>query len=310
MNHIYNPCIFQGQNQMKMNKEYFEGWYFKNTNQKETVSFIPGIAISSNKKEAFIQVITQDSSWYIPYPITEFSYSDYPFEIKIGNSYFSNTKVELHVSHSQVQIDGTLQYQGNIEIKHHLLSPNIMGIFSFVPHMECNHAIVSMKHSICGNIEINHKILTFENGIGYIEKDWGTSFPSSYIWGQANCFPNQTASLFFAIATIPFHHFQFQGLICNFILNGNEYRFATYNGSKIIINHTDNQGIHIILEKHHMTLEIIGKSNQTSLLKAPQNGKMKNHIQESIQAEIELILKQDTCIIYQGKSTCAGLEII
>ena len=31
---IKNPELFQGEKYIKTNKNYFEGWYFKNTNKK------------------------------------------------------------------------------------------------------------------------------------------------------------------------------------------------------------------------------------------------------------------------------------
>lgn len=50
-----------------------------------------------------------------------------------------------------------------------------MGPFSYIPFMECNHSILSMKSSANGLININDKEIKFNNGIGYIEKDWGYS---------------------------------------------------------------------------------------------------------------------------------------
>ncbi|CAG8565531.1 14480_t:CDS:2, partial [Racocetra fulgida] len=40
----------------------------------------------------------------------------------------------------------------------------------------------------------NSKKIGFENGYGYIEKDWGTNFPQSYIWAQTNNFINDKGS--------------------------------------------------------------------------------------------------------------------
>ena len=40
-----NPDLFQGEKNLNTNKNYFEGWYFKNTNNIESISFIPGINI-------------------------------------------------------------------------------------------------------------------------------------------------------------------------------------------------------------------------------------------------------------------------
>lgn len=54
---IKNPELFQGEKRIKTNNNYFEGWYFKNTNSKKGISFIPGININEQEKKAFIQII-------------------------------------------------------------------------------------------------------------------------------------------------------------------------------------------------------------------------------------------------------------
>ena len=37
-----------------------------------------------------------------------------------------------------------------------------MGWYSFVPHMECKHGIVSVNHDLKGNININGKSIDLE----------------------------------------------------------------------------------------------------------------------------------------------------
>ena len=66
-----------------------------------------------------------------------------------------------------------------------------------------------------GELIINNNLYDFSNGTGYIEKDWGISFPSSYIWAQANDFSNKHCSLFISIANIPYSIFLFKGFICS-----------------------------------------------------------------------------------------------
>ena len=76
-----HPELFQGDKYLKKSKNYFEGWYFKNTNNDNGISFIPGISIDGNDKKAFIQLITNNSSYYVNYSIDEFEYSYKPFYI-------------------------------------------------------------------------------------------------------------------------------------------------------------------------------------------------------------------------------------
>ena len=47
-----------------------------------------------------------------------------------------------------------------------------MGYFAYIPKMECYHGIVSMNHMVNGVIRINDVDIDFNNGKGYVEKDW------------------------------------------------------------------------------------------------------------------------------------------
>lgn len=94
-----------------------------------------------------------------------------------------------------------------------------MGPFSYIPFMECNHAILCMCNSICGHIDLNENRIEFENGIGYIEKDWGCSFPKSYVWCQGNHFMHSNASFMLSIAEIPFKILNFKGFLCILIID-------------------------------------------------------------------------------------------
>ena len=57
-------------------------------------------------------------------------------------------------------------FSGLRAINKSILNPNIMGPSSYIPFMECNHAILSMKNKVNGVITINDKKLVFDNGDG------------------------------------------------------------------------------------------------------------------------------------------------
>lgn len=92
-----NPDLFQGKKYLNTNKNYFEGWYFKNTNNVEGISFIPGINIDDKDKKAFIQVITNNSSYFINYNIKDFKFNFEPFLIQIGNNTFSKDGIHIKI---------------------------------------------------------------------------------------------------------------------------------------------------------------------------------------------------------------------
>lgn len=167
---IKNPENFQGERYLNTNKKYFEGWYFKNINNKKAISFIPGISLDGKNKKAFIQVITNNASYFVNYNIKDFEFTYNPFLIKIKDSIFSKESIHINIKDkiNNLKIKGDIKYSNSKNIKTNFLNPNIMGPFSYIPSMECNHAILCMKNQASGSISINNKKLNFNNGIGYI----------------------------------------------------------------------------------------------------------------------------------------------
>lgn len=306
-----NPELFQGEKNLTKNKKYFEGWYFKNTNGEEGISFIPGINIEGKNKKAFIQVITNNASYFVNYGINEFKFNDSPFSIEIGNNYFSKEKINIDIKDEKqnLNINGTIDYSNSKNINTDFLNPNIMGPFSYVPFMECNHAILNMQNKASGAININGTNLKFENGTGYIEKDWGNSFPKTYAWCQGNNFQNSNASFMFSMADIPFKVFNFRGIICVLKIDDEEFKFTTYNNAKLLNYDIKDNELDITLKRGIYELNIKSICEESQKLAAPSKGKMDREILESIGANIEVTLKKNNKIIFADKSKNCGLEM-
>ena len=209
-----------------------------------------------------------------------------------------------------LKIHGDISYSNSQNIHTNLLIPNIMGPFSYIPFMECNHAILSMKNKTNGELNINEEKIIFNNDIGYIEKDWGYSFPKSYIWCQANNFQNKNASFILSIADIPFKVFDFKGIICSLIVDNTEYKFNTYNNTKIIQYDIDNNSVNITIKKRKLYLNIKSTYKLGHELTAPVKGKMEKNIIETICATTTITLKKNSKTIFSDTSTNCGLEIV
>ena len=146
--------------------------------------------------------------------------------------------------------------------------------------------------------------------LGYIEKDWGISFPKSYIWCQGNNFKNSNASFMLSIADIPFKFFNFRGMICDLLVGNKEYKFTTYNNAKILQYNIDKENINITLKRGKYTINIKSYNNSGSKLIAPVKGNMKKDILESITSHVYINLKKDNDIIFSDMSFNCGLEIV
>jgi hypothetical protein len=309
---VYRPEIFQGN---LKRKNYFEGWYFKHVSSdlKFVWSFIPGISLAKNDPHAFIQVIngiTGDSK-YIIYNLDEFTWDRKSLYLKIGDSVFTDKYIDLNIQNEKIKVTGRLTYSNIRTYPASIFSPGIMGWYSFVPFMECKHGIVSVNHDLTGSVTLNGDEIDFSNGKGYIEKDWGTSFPEAWLWIQANNFNDHNSSFSFSVAKIPWLGKFFIGFIAFLYLNGRFHMFSTYNNSVISeIEHSPGT-IDLILKNYSTRLVVKVMKSTFGELRAPVSGDMSRRIKESIDSEITLSLydKNDN-LIYNDSSKRAGLECV
>ena len=250
-----------------VNIGYFKGWYFKCSTQDKTIAFIPAYHYSDNKKSASLQIITDGRALNIPFDKLE--YTEKPLCVKIGNCVFTHEGIILDFKDDRLTLEGKLCFENPSPIRY-----DIMGPFKYVPFMQCRHSVFSMSHKINGEIMVNDQLYYFENGTGYIEGDCARSFPNKYIWTQ--CFFDNN-SLMLSVADIPFLGVHFTGVIGVVLLNGKEYRIATYLGAKI--KQVDKDTVVVEQGNFQLTAKLIKKNAQP--LAAPTNGDMCRTIHES-----------------------------
>lgn len=273
-----------------MKKARFEGWYYKHQLKDKSLAVIPGRADGS----AFVQVVTNNRSYNIPYPLSVFEKGDI---LRVGGNTFSPSGITLDINHPELKLSGKIKYGGLTPIRR-----DIMGPFRFFP-MECRHGIISMKHELWGAVTLEEEVFDFTDGIGYIESDSGRSFPSRYIWMHCNDF-EQDCSITASVAWIPFYGLRFWGCICVVWLNGCEYRFATYNGVKIL--RCEPGLIDIKRGKYRLTVTV--GANEGQSLAAPRFGVMKRVIHESVSCSAQFRFMKGDCVLFEGKSDHVSYE--
>lgn len=307
---IFHPEVFQGH---LKKKDYFEGWFLKHcsTDLANVISVIPGIALNSDDPHAFIQFIDGISgeTHYIPFPVKDFQWDPRNFKIQVGSSNFSLEGISLDIENETIQLSGKLYYINPVRFPGSLLSPGIMGWYSYAPFMECYHGIVSANHELKGKLTFNHKEIDFTGGKGYIEKDWGRSFPEAWIWLQCNNFSTESASLFISIAKIPWLGKFFMGFIAFLYLDGKFHQFSTYNHSRISRISFIGDELYIELIHKSYTLKASVKKNNTGELKAPETGIMSRRIKESNDSVVVVTLLENQNPLFRETGQRAGLEI-
>ena len=291
-------------------KPYFEGYYFRAVAKNgRTISIIPGISRSIGDSHSFVQIIDdRGESSYFRYTADKFVYSKKVFLINVGENAFSLTGFKLCIKNG-ADISGTVLFKNTVYFPKSLLCPSIMGPFSYVPLLECRHCVISVKSDLEGSINLNGENIDFSGGVGYIEKDWGCSFPSKYVWIQSNCFDGENAAFMLSTATVPVLGRKIKGLIAFLYDNGKFYQFATYSGAciKQIERHEDT--ISIVISSYLRKMYVNLEPERTGLLKAPVNGKMSRNICESGSGIIDVVLQESGRTVFNSKGRNAGIEI-
>lgn len=277
-----------------VNIGYFKGWYFKCSTKEKTIAFIPAYHYSNGKKSASLQIITDNKAINIPFDKLE--YSEKPLCVKIGNCVFSDKGIILDYKDDGLTIVGKLCFENPSSIRY-----DIMGPFKYVPFMQCRHSVHSMCHKINGEIKVNEQLYKFKNGVGYIEGDRGRSFPKKYIWTQC-CFNNN--SLMLSVADIPFLGIHFTGIIGVVLLDGKEYRIATYLGAKI--KQVDKNTVIVKQGSFELTAKLLKKNVQP--LAAPTNGNMCRTIHESASCEAYYRFCHKNIVFFEFTTDKASFE--
>ena len=304
---LYHPEIFQGS---LSKQKYFEGWYYKlvSADEQHAIAVIPGIAIyDDTDHHAFIQVIdgVRQVTSYHRFPLEAFSADKEVLDIKIGNNHFSRELISLDLP----ELKGDIILHHSTPLVSSVLSPGIMGWYSFMPSMQCYHGVVSLHHMLEGKTTGTAGEIEWSKGVGYIEKDWGTSFPKCWIWIHSNNFKEQSpASLMASVAHIPWMGRYFPGFIVVLLAGGIEYRFATYNGSRMKCSVLEDRVV-MEFKRGEMHLSIHAFRGPTAVLRSPLTGQMTGKVNESLQARVEVVLSRSGQAIWTSTGTSAGLEV-
>ncbi len=289
---------------------YFEGWYLKHQSKGRTIAFIPAVhADARGRWTASIQVIEDHGAWNFEYPIEACKINRSHFYVNIGGNIFSEKGISVDLSggkpisgnrHSQgARIRGKLRFG-----EFHGINGDIMGFFRFFPFLQCSHGILSMSHSLAGSLEINGEKAVFSGGYGYVESDWGESFPRTYLWSQCGFGAACQNSIMAAVADVPILGVPLKGCICAIHYRGREYRLATYRGGRIL---DYGKGVMTVRQDKYM-LRICRTEEKGFALHAPHRGVMSRMIKENPACPVRYQLWENGKEIFDFISSQASFE--
>jgi tocopherol cyclase len=309
VNALFHPECYHGWDKKNT---YFEGWYFKliSKDEKHAYAIIPGIAMDkSGNQQAFIQVLDGKklTADYHKFDAAVFDPHPKKFELNLEKNQFTMNSIQLDLP----EISGRLTLHDQVNWPSKWYSPGIMGPFAFVPFMQCYHGVLSMNHTLKGSLKIAGETIDFTGGRGYLEKDWGKSFPSGYIWMQTNHFSQPNISLKASVAKIPWMGSSFVGFIAGFYYEGKLIQFTTYNRTKLIRSFADEEVVELIFENKQYRLKIIAQRADATELASPIQGLMDGRISESMNANLSLTLsdKKSGQLLFEDEARNVAMEV-
>mmetsp|Transcript_3817 Transcript_3817/g.5123 ORF Transcript_3817/g.5123 Transcript_3817/m.5123 type:complete len:425 (-) Transcript_3817:1317-2591(-) len=335
---------------------YFEGWYYKMVSKdtRDTVIVIPCVFFDGEHEDdhAFImvgktvrdasgKVLSSDATFH-KYPLSEVKLINYEndekgfdrYQFSIGENVFTENQASLDIPG---RVTGKIELTKVVEYPSTTFNPNIMGFFSFLDAtigMECVHKVVAIDSSTKGTLSFAGDIgnVDMTGGKAYVEGDYGSEFPSKWIWMQSNHFKSNPGSSFLlSVASIPFPNekttlFEFKGFL-GFIYDASNkkiFRFGTYTGASIEVLGFDSGSLkgankaEIVISDPQYVINITGTGDRTNpaLLWGPRannNGvlKMQKFVEEMLDAKFHVVIRKrlDDSIIFEDEGMNGGLEI-
>jgi len=312
---IWNPAMFQGNLKAR---HYFEGWYYKvvDPSEKQVFAFIPGISLGMDEKgsHSFIQWLNGSTGEfeYFQFDGSAFNPSFKEFDVSLGNNRFNIHELILDISQQNHTIMGKLSLIDPVVFPKRFFEPGVMGWYTFVPGMQCKHGMVSMNHGLQGSLVIDGNEIVFDGGRGYLEKDFGSSFPAAYIWMQSNHFEDHEMSFMLSIATIPWFGRSFTGFLCLVWFDKKMINLSTYRGGKITRFDRVGNVLDVCIENKLFRVDVHAVKDKGWPLRSPVYGEMTSRIFESLTSKIlvSLVDKRKKCDLVSAVGRNAGLEMM
>jgi hypothetical protein len=142
--------------------------------------------------------------------------------------------------------------------------------------------------------------------------------PKAWVWMQSNHFDEPGTSFMLSVARIPWVGNTFTGFLGFFLHEGQIISFATYTGAKVKGFEYSDKHVKLTIKGKKYTIEVHarktwheGKKTSKGGLMAPVLGNMERVIHESIDAEIEVTIRdRENNEIYNGTGKHSGFEMV
>ncbi len=224
----------------KKKRNYFEGWYFREQSEALTMAFIPALHYDEEgRMTGSLQVVFPEKSWFIAYdhPVN-MNLPDSLFVV-LGKNVFTEACIHLDIDEPGLSIKGDIYFDREPAAKFRVMGPmglpGVSGLLQSSGLLPCGHKIWAMEQELSGELEINGNIFSFDGGKGYMEADYGKTFPKTYFWSHCNWFGEKSLRITCAGVELPFagNRGMLMGCFVCIDQDGYKVKLATYRGARV-----------------------------------------------------------------------------
>ncbi len=313
-----NAYHWQGQSQ------FFEGWYFKVSDPESGRSFLfiyavqnpdgmspysQSFIMAGNNSPGVSEMVLQQ------FDVNDFSSRNDLFDARIGTeNRISGDLEQLHCSGNIT--NGTDNCSWEIDFSVTERWDRTMGWMQYLPNLQTYWHVGAMQAVASGRITWNGEVFTFDDLIGYQEKNWGREFPENWYWLQANHFDDpQVCCLSIGGGTMPLGTTVFDACGIGLKYAGRLYTFS-FPQNLVLINYEIEPGqwqiearkgrYKIVIEASCDLDELINLMNPTV------DGGLKPYTWETVTGDVTISLYEKRGLqwaeIVTATSDLAGLE--
>ncbi len=280
----------------------YEFWYFKQTTRFQvsghpgqgSLIILPGRLQNSSDSHAFIQIVDTRSAEnrYLRFPLSEFTYRENPFSLSIGPNVFSLSGIHLQAPDDRFPLRFDLSFQSPRPFSSRPLITSMFGPLGPLIKAPWGHEIVSLTHEVAGQGELKRPV-DFTGASGFIEKHWGRSMPSSWIWIQSQDFPlaKKGTAFYLRIARIPGSRGPYNGCIVVLRSGGKEYRFTSIAGGHLELLETEGSTLRLFFRSPQFKLEVLARRHGAGTLRLFHGGRMDKTVDENALSWVRVVLK-------------------
>lgn len=292
-------------------KDAFEGWFVKVDDRENGLMFsvIWGYATNIQGRHAFLQFqnTLKNETTYVRYPLEALTWTADPFVLTIGRNTLSQKGMVLDFETPDLSVRGRFAFGVFAPLRRiSFLKPNIMGWLSYFPN-ECNHAILSMHHTVTGTLAMGNAAWTLQDADGYLEKDWGTGFPKTYVWCQVNDWAE--SALVFSYATVPLLGRHAKGFFLVLHHQGEEIRLSSIEGSRMKAFTVSEDAFTAVVEKGSLRVTLHARQAHPVALASPNQGAMEARIKESLDGTVVLSVEKKGKTVLELTSSRASIDV-